>query len=77
MIKLDIVFISDDPYYLGTLTKGKVYEAKYDDKEVVYSSTGYYYELINDVGIKQLYYYGMFKTLSDWREEQISKITEH
>jgi hypothetical protein len=41
MIKLDIVFISDDPYYLGTLTKGKVYEAEYDDKEVVYSSTGY------------------------------------
>jgi hypothetical protein len=77
MIKLDIVFISEDPYYLGTLTKGKIYGAKYDDKEVVYSSTGYYYELINDIDIKQLYYYGMFKTLSDWREEQISKITEH
>jgi len=77
MIKLDIVFISEDTYYLGTLTKGKIYEAEYDDKEVVYSSTGYYYELINDIGIKQLYYYGMFKTLSDWREEQISKITEH
>lgn len=67
MIKLDIVFISEDPYYLGTLTKRKIYEAEYDDKEVVYSSTGYYYELINDIGIKQLYYDGMFKTLSERR----------
>ena len=77
MTKLDIVFISEDPYYLGTLTKGKIYEAEYDDKEVVYSSTGYYYELINDIGIKHLYYYGMFKTLSECREEKISKIIKH
>lgn len=74
MIKLDIVFISEDPYYLGTLTKGKIYEAEYDAEEAVYSSTGYYYELINDIGIKHLYYYGMFKTLSECREEKISKI---
>lgn len=77
MTKLDIVFISEDPYYLGTLTKGKIYEAEYDDKEVVYSSTGYYYELKNDIGIKHLYYYGMFKTLSEYREEKISKIIKH
>jgi hypothetical protein len=77
MIKLDIVFISEDPYYLGTLTKGKIYEAEYDDKEAVYSSTGYYYQLINDIGYKTSYYYGMFKTLSDYREEKISKIIKH
>ena len=69
-----IVFISDDEYYLGTLTKGKVYDAYYDEKEPVYSSTGLYYTITNDIGIKKEYYYSYFVTLDKWREKQIQKI---
>jgi hypothetical protein len=69
-----VVFISDDEYYLGTLTKGKVYDAYYDETEPVYSSTGFYYKLTNDIGIKAEYYYGYFVTLDKWRERQIQKI---
>ena len=69
-----VVFISDDEYYLGTLTKGKVYDAYYDETEPVYSSTGFYYKLTNDIGIQAEYYYGYFVTLDKWREGQIQKI---
>ncbi len=69
-----IVFISDDEYYLGTLTKGKVYDAYYDEKEPVYSSTGLYYKLTNDIGIQKEYYYGHFVTLDKWREKQLNEI---
>ncbi len=69
-----IVFISDDEYYLGTLTKGKVYDAYYDEKEPVYSSTGLYYKLTYDIGIQKEYYYGHFVTLDKWREKQLNEI---
>lgn len=69
-----VVFISDDEYYLGTLTKGKTYDAYYDETEPVYSSTGFYYTITNDVGIKSEYYYGYFTTLDKWRETQIDNI---
>ena len=69
-----VVFISNDEYYLGTLTKGKVYDAYYDETEPVYSSTGFYYKLTNDFGIQAEYYYGYFVTLDKWREGQIQKI---
>ena len=69
-----VVFISDDEYYLGTLTRGKVYDAHYDETEAVYSSTGLYYTITNDIGIKKEYYDGHFVTLDKWRERQIQKI---
>jgi hypothetical protein len=76
MKKIDVVYIGSDSYYSGVLTQGKTYQAEFDDKEVVYSSTGYYYELINDTGVKQLYYYGMFMELQKWRETQLNKIIQ-
>ncbi len=73
-MKEKIVFISDDDYYIGTLTKGKIYDAEYNEKEPVYSSTGFYYRITNDIGVSQEYYYGLFTTLKEWRQLQIQKI---
>jgi|Laugresu1bdmlbsd_1035121.scaffolds.fasta_scaffold90310_2 hypothetical protein len=69
-----VVFVSKDDYYIGTLTIGKVYDAWYDETVPVYSSTGFYYTITNDIGLDKEYYYGLFMTLKNWREQQINKI---
>ncbi len=69
-----VVFISDDIYYIGTLTIGKVYDAWYDETESVYSSTGLYYKITNDIGVVHEYYYGLFMNLKEWRELKINNI---
>jgi hypothetical protein len=69
-----IVFISNDDYYTGTLTIGKVYTGEYNENEPVYSSTGFYYKLTNDIGITQEYYYGLFMKLEKWRELKLNRL---
>jgi len=69
-----VVFISSDKYYLGTLTKGKVYDAWYDETEPIYSSTGLYYKITNDIGIVHEYYYELFMNLKEWRELKLNDI---
>ncbi len=69
-----IVFISNDDYYAGTLTVGKVYIGEYDENEPAYSSTGFYYKLTNDIGIRREYYYGLFMKLEEWRELKLNRL---
>jgi hypothetical protein len=73
---VQVVFIWEDPYYEDVLTRGKIYDAYYDEEEPVYSSTGFYYTVKNDIGHEAQYYYGMFKTLDQYRQEKINKILD-
>lgn len=70
----NIVCISKNPYFIGTLTFGKTYQAYYDETEPIYSSTGLYYTITNDVGIKHEYHESHFVTLQKWRQSQLNKI---
>lgn len=70
----DIVCITKDDYYIGTLTFGKTYQAYYNEKEPVYSSTGLYYTITNDIGVKAEYHESHFISKQKWRESQLNKI---
>lgn len=70
---MKVVCVTIDPYYDDVLTWGKVYDAQVEDEEV-YSSTGFYYVVTNDLGFKAQYYYGHFVSLEKWRESKIDKI---
>jgi hypothetical protein len=74
MTNVKVVYKSTDPFYKDVLTIGKVYDAEYDESEPVYSSTGYYYTLKNDKGLKAQYYYGHFTELDKLRELKINDI---
>lgn len=74
MIKEKIICTTKDDYYTGTLTFGKIYDTHYDETEPVYSSTGLYWTIINDVGIKAEYHKKYFMTLQKWRQAQLNKI---
>lgn len=45
MVSLKIVYTSKANY---PLTYGKVYEGSYDETGTVYSSTGWYYKILDD-----------------------------
>lgn len=70
---IELVCITKDEYYLGTLTTGKIYKGSIEDK-VVYSSDGVYYKITNDVGILGDYHQSLFISLSDYREMKIKLI---
>lgn len=74
MVTEKIVFTSKANY---PLTYGKVYDGLYDNKEVVYSSTGYYYYVLSDDGVCRYYYYQHFTPLDKWREQNIENIIYH
>lgn len=71
-----IVCVTKNEYYIGTLTYGKIYDATWDETEPVYSSTGLYYTIINDVGIKHQYHDSHFISLDKWRQTQLNKIID-
>jgi hypothetical protein len=68
-----LVCINTDEYYLGTLTFGKIYKATWIP-QAVYSSTGLYWEITNDIGVKSEYHESKFITLEKWRQEKLNKI---
>jgi len=74
MINEKLVCITKDDYYIGTLTFGKIYDATFDETEHVYSSTGLYYTITNDINIKAEYHESHFMTLKKWRHSQLNKL---
>jgi hypothetical protein len=56
------------------LTIGKVYDAKYDNSQVVYSSEGLYYLMKDDSGIMTEYHGSYFKGISEHREDKLNEI---
>jgi len=71
MIKVKIVYTSNANY---PLTYGKVYDAEYDEKDIVYSSTGFYYKILNDDNEYMWYYYEHFTKLESYRDQKINNI---
>ena len=80
MTTIKVVFTSHDIYFnrlithSGTLTPNKIYEATFDETEPVYSSTGLYYKIVNDLGKSQEYYSGHFTELNKFRDIQMMLI---
>jgi len=74
---MKMVFVSDEDYKEGfyNLTNSKVYDVEYiNPNEPIYSSTGIYYEVINDISEMKILYESNFIHLEKWRELQINKI---
>ena len=71
MIDIKVVYIGESEY---NLTKFKTYDAKYDEMEPVYSSTGLYYRVINDKGTEGSYYTEKFIDVDEWRQDRLRKI---
>jgi hypothetical protein len=71
MIDVKLIYIGETEY---NLTKFNLYDAKYDEMEPVYSSTGLYYRVINDLGNEQSYYYALFIEVDKWREMKLKEL---
>ena len=65
MITIKLVFKNTDHYHKNVLTVDKVYDATYDETEPVYSSTGLYYIITDDVGQKREIHESHFITLDN------------
>jgi hypothetical protein len=77
MITIKLVFKNHDHYHKNVLTVDKVYDATYDETEPVYSSTGLYYIITDDVGQKREIHEFHFITLDKWRQIQLDKVIEN
>ena len=77
MTTIKLVFKNPDHYHKNVLTVDKVYDATYDETEPVYSSTGLYYIITDDVGQKREIYESHFITLEKWRQIQLDKIIQN
>ena len=77
MITIKLVFKNTDHYHKNVLTVDKVYDATYDETEPVYSSTGLYYIITDDVGQKREIHESHFITLDKWRQIQLDKVIEN
>jgi hypothetical protein len=73
-MKCKIVCVNKRDHHKDELTIDKIYDAWYDEKEFYGSSTGFYYTIINDRGIRQEYYFGYFKTVESWRDSKLEKL---
>jgi hypothetical protein len=71
MAKIKLVYTSNANY---PLTYGKVYEAEYDENEIIYSSTGIYYKVLDDENNHKWYYHKYFTNLEDFRNQKINKL---
>lgn len=56
------------------LTVGKIYDAYTDDKEIVYSSDGIYWEVTNDFGKKAYVHESHMVSLDDVRDNKLKDI---
>ena len=63
MTTIKLVFKSTEHYHKEVLTVDKIYDAQYDETEVIYSSTGLYYTIKDDTGKKREIHESHFITL--------------
>ena len=68
-----VVFDSGDPWYYAKFTRGKIYDAHWEE-EMADSSTGIYYTVKCDTGEMIKIYFGHFIPLEVWRETKIEDI---
>lgn len=76
MINEKVVCITKDDCYISTLTYGKIYDATWDENEPIYSPTGLYLTITNDIGVKAGYHEKNFITIKKWRELKLNKIID-
>ncbi len=77
MTTIKLVFKSTEHYHKEVLTVDKIYDAQYDETEVIYSSTGLYYTITDDTGKKREIHGSHFITLEKWRQIQLDKVIEN